>query len=146
MPATKDMVKVIGLLRRKPGMTREQCEDHWVNIHAPMSADIPVLRRYVLNLVVAEPTRSDVPSMGIEGGVDGIAGIWFAATPTRLREQVVGGSGGVMRLPHREVSRCARRPLAGRIASRPAPVGRRRPAPGSTPACLRHRAAMAVGC
>ncbi|HYF16980.1 MAG TPA: EthD domain-containing protein [Ramlibacter sp.] len=77
MRATDSMVKVIGLLRRKPGMTREQFVDHWVNVHAPMSSDIPVLRRYVLNLVVAEPTRSDVPSMGIEGGVDGIAEIWF---------------------------------------------------------------------
>ena len=77
MPATKEMVKVIGLLRRKPGTTREQFMDHWVNIHAPMSADIPVLRRYVLNFILAEPTRSDMPSFGIEGGVDGIAEIWF---------------------------------------------------------------------
>ncbi len=71
------MIKSIGLLRRKPGTTREQFIDHWVNIHAPMSDEIPALRRYVLNFIVAEPVRSDMPSLGLEGGVDGIAELWF---------------------------------------------------------------------
>jgi len=71
------MIKSIGLLRRTPGTTREQFLDHWVNIHAPMSAGIPDLRRYVLNVIVAEPVRADLPSMGLEGGVDGIAELWF---------------------------------------------------------------------
>ena len=79
MPAAEDTVKVIGLLRRKPGASREQFMDHWVKIHAEMGKDIPALRRYVLNFIVSEPTRSDMPSLGIEGQVDGIAEIWFAS-------------------------------------------------------------------
>ena len=75
------MVKAIALLTRKDGITHEQFVRHWVDIHAPMAFDIPAVKRYHLNFIVAEPTRSDMPSMNLAGTVDGIAEIWFESEP-----------------------------------------------------------------
>src|SRR5688572_4018969 len=71
------MIKSIGLLRRKEGWTHEQFVKHWVEVHAPMAHELKRVRRYVLNLVVNEPTRSDVPSMMPLGNIDGIAEVWY---------------------------------------------------------------------
>lgn len=71
------MVKAIALLARKEGTTHEEFVRHWVEVHAPMAHGIPAVKRYHLNFIVAEPTRSDVPGMGLAGGVDGIAELWF---------------------------------------------------------------------
>lgn len=71
------MIKVIGLLGRKKGETREVFETHWLEVHAAMVSTVPEVRRYHLNFIVDEPTRSDVPSYGLEGTVDGIAELWF---------------------------------------------------------------------
>lgn len=72
------MIKVIGLLSRKDGMTHTQFVRHWVDIHAPMADTIPGLRRYVQSVVVGEPLRADGAMLTIDGGpVDGIAELWF---------------------------------------------------------------------
>jgi uncharacterized protein (TIGR02118 family) len=46
------MLKVIVLLRRREGMTREEFERHWRERHLPLVAKIPGLRRLVLNRVL----------------------------------------------------------------------------------------------
>jgi uncharacterized protein (TIGR02118 family) len=71
------MIKVIGLLSRKPGISHEEFVKHWVEIHAPMSKTIPGLRRYSLNHVLDEPTRPDVAALIQVGLVDGIAELWY---------------------------------------------------------------------
>lgn len=71
------MIKVIGLLSRKPGISHEEFVKHWVEIHAPMGKTIPGLRRYSLNHILDEPTRPDVLSLMLEGSVDGIAELWY---------------------------------------------------------------------
>lgn len=71
------MIKVIGLLGRKESQTREEFEEHWLKIHAAMSANLPEIRRYYLNFIVGESSRSDVPSFGLEGRIDGIVELWF---------------------------------------------------------------------
>lgn len=73
-------VKVISLLRRKPELSAQAFRQHWVEVHARMSHDVPGIRRYVLDFVLDEPTRPDVPSIGIGGSIDGIAELWFENT------------------------------------------------------------------
>ena len=69
------MIKTIGLLTRKDGLTHEQFMKHWVEIHAPLAHAVPGLRRYVQSHIVAERTRSDIPTTAVD--VDGIAELWY---------------------------------------------------------------------
>ena len=69
------MIKQTTLLTRKAGMSREEFLRAWVGEHAPMALGVPGLRRYVLQLIFAEPTRPDIPST--EASADGIAELWF---------------------------------------------------------------------
>ena len=69
------MIKSIGLLTRKDHLTHEQFMKHWVEIHAPLAHAVPGLRRYVQSHIVAERTRSDIPTTAVE--IDGIAELWY---------------------------------------------------------------------
>ena len=62
------MVHLLFLMRRKPGMSREDCQRHWREIHAPLAQRIPGIRRYVQSHVIAAP--------GEEPPYDGAAEIW----------------------------------------------------------------------
>lgn len=48
-------------------MTRKEFEDRWLNVHAPIAADFPDLRGYVLSFSVEEG----------EPEADGVAQLWF---------------------------------------------------------------------
>jgi uncharacterized protein (TIGR02118 family) len=52
------MLKVVVLLRRREGMSREEFERHWRERHLPLVAKIPGLRRLVLNRVLPGPDGS----------------------------------------------------------------------------------------
>ena len=69
------MIKTIGLLVRKAGMTHEQFVRHWVEVHAPLALHVPGLKRYVQSHIVDQRHRPDIPSIGVE--VDGIAELWY---------------------------------------------------------------------
>lgn len=69
------MIKTIGLLTRKEGLTRAQFMKHWVEIHAPLALAVPGLRRYVQNHIQAERTRADIAETPVE--IDGVAELWF---------------------------------------------------------------------
>jgi reactive intermediate/imine deaminase/uncharacterized protein (TIGR02118 family) len=69
------VIKSIGLLTRKEGLTHEQFMKHWVEIHAPLAHAVPGLRRYVQSHIVAERTRSDIPTTAVD--IDGIAELWY---------------------------------------------------------------------
>ena len=69
------MIKSIGLLTRKDGMTHEQFVSHWVDIHAPLAHAVPGLRRYVQSHIMAERKRPDIPAHDVE--IDGIAELWY---------------------------------------------------------------------
>jgi uncharacterized protein (TIGR02118 family) len=70
------MIKRITVLTRKPGMSKEEFLKHW-NDHLPISKHVPGLRRYVLNHILAEPPRADIPAVWDMGEVDGIAETWW---------------------------------------------------------------------
>ena len=69
------MIKVIGLLTRKPGMTHDAFVRHWFDIHGPLAHAVPGIRRYVQSHITGTRTRPDIPETGIE--IDGIAELWY---------------------------------------------------------------------
>ena len=71
------MLKVITLLVRKPGLSREEFLEHWRKVHAPIAHAVQEVRRYHLNIVTEEPRSFDMPAGQLKGSVDGIAELWF---------------------------------------------------------------------
>lgn len=69
------MLKVISVIKRKAGMSQEAFLKAWKEVHAAMSHDVPGVRGFVLNEIVRELSRDDVPDM--PGRIDGIAEAWF---------------------------------------------------------------------
>ncbi|HLF77006.1 MAG TPA: EthD family reductase [Dehalococcoidia bacterium] len=65
------MIKLMGLITRKEGMTVEAFQAYWRDVHAPMIARAPGLRRYVQNHSIAE-LYDKYPQ-----AFDGIAEAWF---------------------------------------------------------------------
>ena len=65
------MVKVIGMIKRKPGMTIEEFSDYWYKNHAPLVLSIvPGVIKYVQNHIL-RLSPSGEPKF------DGAAEIWF---------------------------------------------------------------------
>lgn len=65
------MIKRFVVLRRRADMTPEAFRAYWRDVHGPMIAAIPGVRRYVQYHVRSEiDTRDDDP-------IDGIAELWF---------------------------------------------------------------------
>jgi len=77
------VIKVLGLLTRKPHLTHEQFVDHWLNVHGPLALSVPGIRRYVQSHIVGTRTRPDIPETEVE--VDGIAELWFEDTESYQR-------------------------------------------------------------
>ena len=69
------MIKSIGLLTRKDGLSHEDFVNHWLEVHALLAHAVPGVRRYVQSHIVAERTRPDIPSTDVE--IDGIAELWY---------------------------------------------------------------------
>jgi uncharacterized protein (TIGR02118 family) len=78
------MIKVIGLLRRKPGISQEEFFRHWKDHHGPLSMRIPEfaghVRKYVQVHKVKTPElgaqeRYNQASLPLE--YDGAVEMWF---------------------------------------------------------------------
>lgn len=64
------MIKVMNIVKRKPGISREDFYKYWKNVHGPLVAKhIPYLRKYIQNHFI------DVPGYEYEG--DGIIETWY---------------------------------------------------------------------
>lgn len=68
------MVKVIAIIKRKPGMTVEAFQEHWRTGHADVVKRLPGLRRYVQSHTIPSGYRKGEPVW------DGIAELWFDST------------------------------------------------------------------
>ena len=83
------MIKLIALLKRKPGMSMEEFKRIWVEDHVFLSGQMPGLRGYRVN--IALPTQQeDVPTPDY----DGTAELWwdsledmFAAFKTEIAQK-----------------------------------------------------------
>jgi uncharacterized protein (TIGR02118 family) len=64
------VVKIVVLLPRRDGMSREEFERYWRERHLPLVAKLPGLRRLVANRVLPDP-RGPAPAY------DGVAEDWF---------------------------------------------------------------------
>lgn len=65
------MIKLIGLVKRKPGMTQEEFTRYWREKHGPLVARVfPGVKRYVQNHPVKLPG-------GGQPRVDGVIELWF---------------------------------------------------------------------
>lgn len=65
------MIKVVYCITKKPGLTDEQFFHYWKNIHGPIGARIPYLRRLV------QSHRIAIPGDARAADYDGIAELWF---------------------------------------------------------------------
>jgi uncharacterized protein (TIGR02118 family) len=79
-PVPPNPVKNIEFVNRRPGMELQAFRRYWRNVHGPLAAQIPVLRRYEQNhLCMSEYTKNGSPAY------DGLAITWFASTADMKR-------------------------------------------------------------
>ena len=69
-----EMVKVIALLKRRPGMTPQQFQLRWLGEHVAISSKLPGLLGYRINIAMQTPLVND----GGEPLYDGTAEMWWA--------------------------------------------------------------------
>jgi uncharacterized protein (TIGR02118 family) len=78
------MIKVIGLLRRKPGISREEFLRHWKDDHGPLAMKIPEFARHVRKYVQVHTVKP--PELGAQERYqqaalpmeyDGAVEMWF---------------------------------------------------------------------
>jgi uncharacterized protein (TIGR02118 family) len=78
------MIKVIGLIKRKPGISREEFLRHWKDDHGPLVMKIPELARHVRKYVQVH--RVSIPALdaqerygqaALPAEYDGAVEMWF---------------------------------------------------------------------
>jgi len=74
-PVSPGAAKSVGFVRRNPGMAVGDFQRHWLQVHGPLGAAIPGLRRYVQS-----HTRPSAYERGREPAWDGVALVWFDDT------------------------------------------------------------------
>ena len=74
-PIPEDGVKNIEFVTHKPGMPIKAFQKHWREIHGPLGASIPVVKRYVQS-----HTRLSIYNRGKTPIYDGVALTWFDST------------------------------------------------------------------
>ena len=74
-PIPVDGVKNVEFVSHKPGMPIEDFQKHWREVHGPLGAAIPVVRRYVQS-----HTRLSIYQKGKTPLYDGVALTWFDST------------------------------------------------------------------
>jgi uncharacterized protein (TIGR02118 family) len=73
--APADGVKNVEFVTRKPGLDVEKFQRYWREVHGPIAAQIPVIRRYVQS-----HTRPSAYERGRTPAYDGVAITWFDDT------------------------------------------------------------------
>ena len=73
------MVKFVGCVRRKAGMTTAEFQDYWKNKHGPLVRSVPEFWAYVRKYVQGHTISYPVPGFPSQDGspFDGIAEMWF---------------------------------------------------------------------
>ena len=77
------MIKILGLLTRKAGISHDEFVRHWFDVHGPLALAVPGVRRYVQSHIVGTRTRPDIPETDVD--VDGIAELWYDDAQTAQR-------------------------------------------------------------
>ncbi len=74
-PAPPGGVKSVEFVTRKPGLEVDEFQRYWREIHGPLAAQIPMIRRYVQS-----HTRPSAYERGRTPAYDGVAITWFDDT------------------------------------------------------------------
>jgi uncharacterized protein (TIGR02118 family) len=67
------MIKLIALLKRKPGISREEFNRRWLDDHVKLSSKMPGLLGYRINIATYHQPDGD----GVEPLYDGTAELWW---------------------------------------------------------------------
>ena len=78
-------VKSVAFLNRKPGLSVEEFQRHWRDVHAPIASGLPGLRRYVQS-----HTRRSAYEGGRTPAYDGVVLAWFDSTEA-IRDTAASG-------------------------------------------------------
>lgn len=70
-------VKNIEFVKRRPGLATDVFRNHWLTIHGPLAAQIPVIHRYEQNHAVGQDVEGEP--------LDGVAVTWFGSTQDMRR-------------------------------------------------------------
>jgi len=70
------MICRMGLLTRRPGLTPAAFRRHWRDVHGPLAARLPGLRRYVQNPVV-DASQLAIDHQRGDWAIDGFSQLWF---------------------------------------------------------------------
>jgi uncharacterized protein (TIGR02118 family) len=62
-------VRTVALLGRKPGMTFQEFDTYWRDVHAPLAEKVPGVIRYIQRHIVPDPETGE-PDNGF--GIDGL--------------------------------------------------------------------------
>lgn len=73
------MIKVVYCFARRPDLTVDEFSRYWRDVHGPIGARIPGLRRLVQSLAIHDPRDAHAP------GFDGMAELWFDDVEALLR-------------------------------------------------------------
>src|SRR5215831_11290163 len=72
------MIKLMGMLRRKPGMSAQEFHHYWRNVHAPLVMGMRGFAGHVRKYVQSHATDAQLlPGAGGTPAFDGIAELWF---------------------------------------------------------------------
>ena len=76
------MIKLVFCCRRKEGMTREEFQTRWLDVHGPLvrrlREDLPMMRRYVQSHSLPDAVNEGLrASRGTGEAYDGITEVWF---------------------------------------------------------------------
>lgn len=74
-PAPPGGVKNVEFVTRKPGLAVDEFQRYWLEVHGPLAAQIPMIRRYVQS-----HTRPSAYERGRTPAYDGVAITWFDDT------------------------------------------------------------------
>ena len=64
------MTKALILFRKLSGLEMDEFQRYWKEVHGPIAAKLPGLRRYVQDHVIVDPVQDDRP-------YDAVAELWF---------------------------------------------------------------------
>jgi uncharacterized protein (TIGR02118 family) len=76
------MIKTMGLAKRKEGMSVEEFQRYWREVHGPIVARTPGLRRYVQSQTLPELYEGDSSP-----AFDGLAELWYDSLEARAEAQ-----------------------------------------------------------
>lgn len=78
------MIKVVYCFCRRPDLSAAEFSRYWRDVHGPIGARIPGLRRLVQSVAIHDPRDVRAP------GFDGMAELWFDDFESLLRARTSG--------------------------------------------------------